>query len=73
MDRDWVIARIEAMIEEIVDGLLEDSEQLSFTLKTRNGITRRKPQADATGSLPPAKSRDITFPGSTVQEAWRFS
>jgi meiotic recombination protein SPO11 len=72
-DRNWVIARIEALIGGIVDGLLEDSEQLSITLRTRNGIIRRMPQGNATGSLMPAKSREITFPGSTVQEAWRFS
>jgi meiotic recombination protein SPO11 len=72
-DRNWIIARIEGLIEGIVDGLLEDTEQLSITLRSRNGITRRKAQVDATGSLMPAKSREITFPGSTVQEAWRFS
>ncbi|KAF2789689.1 DNA topoisomerase IV, alpha subunit [Melanomma pulvis-pyrius CBS 109.77] len=61
------------MIERIVDGLLDDREQLSITLKTRNGVTRRGAHPNASGTVPPAKTRDITFPGSTVQEAWRFT
>jgi len=62
------------MLEIIVDGLLEDSEQLSITLKTRSGISRRKQNTtQASHTIPSAKTREINFPGSNVQEAWRFS
>jgi len=61
------------MIERILDDLLNERKQLSITLKMRNSINRRQPQADATKALPPAKTREITFPGNTVQEARKFS
>jgi meiotic recombination protein SPO11 len=69
-----VIARIEAMLERIVDGLLEESEALTITLKTRVGLSRRRVNGtQADGKLPEAKQRDISFPGATAQEAWNFS
>ncbi|KAF3034495.1 hypothetical protein E8E12_003991 [Didymella heteroderae] len=73
-DRHWVIARLEAMLEKIVDGLLEESERLTFTLKSRAGISRRQPVTnDRAGSLPAQKVRQISFPGNTAQEAWNFT
>ncbi|KZM27096.1 ATP binding [Ascochyta rabiei] len=56
-DRHWVISRLEAMLERIVDGLLEGSEKLTFTLKSRTGISRRQPHArDESHTIPAAKS-----------------
>ncbi|KAF2702997.1 meiosis-specific topoisomerase Spo11 [Pleomassaria siparia CBS 279.74] len=72
-DRDWVIARIEGMFERIVDSLIDGNGQLAITLKTRAGISRRKPHTRNVESLPPAKIREINFPGSNEQEAWRFT
>ena len=73
-DRLWVIARIEAMLERIVDGLLEESAALTITLKSRAGLSRRPAKGSKQeGRLQEPKLRDINFPGATVQEAWNFS
>jgi meiotic recombination protein SPO11 len=62
------------MLEKIVDGLLEDRERLTFTLKSRAGISRRRPvPEDCAGSTPATRVRQISFPGSTAQEAWNFT
>jgi hypothetical protein len=69
-----VIARIEAMIEKIVDGLLEEHEVITITLKSRAALSRRRVTAaegDARTLEP--KERDINFPGASAQEAWNFS
>jgi meiotic recombination protein SPO11 len=72
--RDWVIARIEAMLERIVDGLLEDSEALTITLKSRAALSRRRiVVANGDGRVPEPKERDLNFPGATAQEAWNFT
>jgi meiotic recombination protein SPO11 len=72
--RDWVISRVEAIIERLVDGLLEEGKELSITLKTRAGTChRKKGSAGNQRDLLPAKSRRINFPGGSAQEAWRFS
>jgi meiotic recombination protein SPO11 len=72
--RLWVIARIEAMLERIVDGLLHESETLTITLKSRTGLSRRRGNAnDNDGQVPAPKQRDLNFPGATTQEAWNFS
>ena len=73
--RDWVIARIEAIFEGIVDALAEEKTKLSITLSTRSGTAGRK--LDSTNGIVMTSTglltREITFPGSTAQEAWRFS
>jgi meiotic recombination protein SPO11 len=73
--RAWVIARIEEMLERIVDNLLQEGEPLSITLNSRSGLTRRSTSAQirATTSPPAPKRVDITFPGATAHEAWKFS
>ncbi|KAH7413687.1 hypothetical protein DE146DRAFT_626820 [Phaeosphaeria sp. MPI-PUGE-AT-0046c] len=73
-DRFWVIARIEAMLERLVDGLLEESAALTITLKSRANLSRRRGKAEfQDGRLPEPKQRNINFPGTTAQEAWNFS
>ncbi|RAR04118.1 meiosis-specific topoisomerase spo11 [Stemphylium lycopersici] len=73
-DRHWVIARIEAMLERIVDGLLEGHESLTITLKSRSTLSRRRiTAAEGDGPIPPPKERDINFPGANAQEAWSFN
>lgn len=62
------------MLENIVDGLLDGGERLTFTLKSRAGISRRQPVAkDVASSIPASRVRQISFPGSTAQEAWNFT
>jgi meiotic recombination protein SPO11 len=73
-DREWVIARIESMFEKMLDALIDDNEELSFDLSTRAGTTRRKRNLDGGElSIPPTRSRKVTFPGANAQEAWRFT
>ncbi|KAF1848071.1 DNA topoisomerase IV, alpha subunit [Cucurbitaria berberidis CBS 394.84] len=73
-DRHWVIARVEAMLERIVDGLLEESESLTITLKSRASLSRRRTNVlDSNGPPPEPKERDISFPGASAQEAWNFT
>ncbi|OCL06949.1 DNA topoisomerase IV, alpha subunit [Glonium stellatum] len=74
-DRDWVIARIESIFEGIVDALLEKKTKLSITLSCRSGTAGRTFDS-ANGIVTTAtglQTREITFPGSTAQEAWRFT
>ncbi|KAJ5060945.1 hypothetical protein J3E74DRAFT_474080 [Bipolaris maydis] len=72
--RYWVIARIEAMLERIIDGLLGQHESLTITLKSRAAFSRRNaPSNEGDESIPKPKERDINFPGANAQEAWKFS
>jgi meiotic recombination protein SPO11 len=74
LERNWVIARLETMLEGIVDGLLVGDDDLSITLKSRAGVTRRGKNIEKEKrSIPPAKTRKVNFPGANAQEAWRFS
>jgi meiotic recombination protein SPO11 len=60
------------MLEHIIDGLLEEADKLTITLRSRAGPIRR--QANSSGkSGPSTKVRKISFPGSNAQEAWNFS
>ena len=70
-----MIARIEAMLETIVDALLEEHEALTITLKSRAALSRRRTTTvgDGQGLVPKPKERDINFPGVNAQEAWNFS
>jgi len=62
------------MLERIVDALLEESEVLTITLKSRASLSRRSAKdPKARGMTPQAKERDVNFPGATAQEAWNFS
>ena len=61
------------MLERIVDGLLEENESLTITLKSRAAPSRRRANAlDGDGHPPEPKQRDISFPGASTQEAWNF-
>lgn len=72
--RFWVVARIEEMLERIVDALLEESDSFTITLKSRASLSRRRSKAvDDKRKVPEPKQRNISFPGSTAQEAWNFS
>ena len=70
-----MIACIEAMLETIVDALLEEHEALTITLKSRAALSRRRTAVTSDGSamIPEPKERNINFPGASAQEAWNFS
>ncbi|KAL1799060.1 hypothetical protein ACET3X_003097 [Alternaria dauci] len=74
-DRHWVIARVEAMLEMIVDALLDEHEALTITLKSRAALSRRRmaTSSDGRAIIPEPKERDINFPGASAQEAWNFT
>ncbi|KAH6638757.1 Spo11/DNA topoisomerase VI subunit A [Boeremia exigua] len=70
----WVIACLESMLRKIMEGLLEESERLTFTLKSRASIPRRRSTTKGVpGTTPAPKIRQISFPGNTPQEAWNFT
>lgn len=70
--RDWVIARIESIIENIVEALLDGKNEISIILKTssENAV---KPSLNNGEYNRNQKARSIRFPGGSIQEAWRFS
>lgn len=70
-----MIARIEAMLETIVDALLEEHEALTITLMSRAALSRRRTTATGDGQVlvPEPKVRSVNFPGTSAQEAWNFS
>ncbi|KAF2815982.1 DNA topoisomerase IV, alpha subunit [Mytilinidion resinicola] len=74
-NRDWVIKKIELIFESIVDALLEKKDKLYISLKTRSGSKGRRidPANGIVTSEDGLQTRIITFPGSTAQEAWRFT
>lgn len=68
------MARIESMLERIVDGLLEEHESLTITLKSRSYLSRRSAiGTEGREPIPKPKERDINFPGANAQEAWNFT
>ncbi|KAJ4346746.1 endodeoxyribonuclease [Didymosphaeria variabile] len=72
--RDWVIGRIESMLERIVDGLLTESEQLTISLKTCSRLSRRElGPAQDTGTIPTPKDIQLSYPGNNAQDARRFT
>ncbi|WPH03730.1 meiosis-specific topoisomerase Spo11/meiotic recombination protein spo11 [Acrodontium crateriforme] len=63
-----VKAKIEAIFDEMLDALLHKQDQLSLTLKVRR---RQRAQQHSTANE--VREKQITFPGKTPEEAWRFS
>ncbi|CAK4016770.1 Meiotic recombination SPO11 [Lecanosticta acicola] len=55
-----VIDKIEDMLEPIVDAMLNEKDQYSITLRTRN-------RTSSSGT------RQLRFPAKTADEAWRFA
>jgi hypothetical protein len=72
-DNDHVLRSIERIFEDIAAGLLRE-ETLTIPLSTPCK-TRASPHTAAAGEPLSARSRtrQICFPGKSVQEAWRFS
>ena len=70
-----VISKIEAIFESLADGILEERGTLSIPLRRRASKPKAVPSPQGGNGtrfeLP--KPKDVFFPGSTPQEAWRFS
>ncbi|KXS98678.1 hypothetical protein AC578_1264 [Pseudocercospora eumusae] len=70
-----VIDKIEAVMEQMVDALLNDKTEISITLKTRSATSTKKSSKHANAgprnATPP--SRTLRFPGKSEDEAWRFA
>lgn len=57
-----------------MDGILNEDQSLSITLKSRATTSRRRSKGLRKDEVPQqARSREITFPGTTAQEAWNFA
>lgn len=81
MLRDWTnplrgstaIDLIEKVLESIVDGLLNDKNEIGITLKSRRQISRRKsPSNVQMANESETPTRRLCFPGKTADDAWRF-
>lgn len=69
-----VIDKIEAVMEQMVDALLNDKTEISITVKTRRATSTTKSSKHANGGPrdATAPSRTLRFPGKSEDEAWRF-
>ncbi|KAL9580489.1 MAG: hypothetical protein Q9212_004468 [Teloschistes hypoglaucus] len=65
------VQNLEAMVDKIIRGLQDQDENISITLKTK----RRSGTAASLSSQAPSSRThyQLSFPGNTPQEAWRFS
>lgn len=70
-----VISQIEAIMESLADGILEDGGSLAIPLRTRASRpkVRTTPATDTEVAHGIHRPKDVCFPGSTPREAWRFS
>lgn len=59
-----VIDKIEDVFEQMTDAMLNEKSEISITLKTRRRVATDEPREDRT--------KRLTFPGKTANEAWRF-
>lgn len=74
--KDDVIARIETILEAMVDVLLKEGDKLIIPLASRTSTPA--PSLDDSGEpdvmiTAVRQVKEITFPGKTAQEAWRFT
>ncbi|TKA79858.1 hypothetical protein B0A49_01566, partial [Cryomyces minteri] len=74
-DREFVLCKIESIFEKIADVLLNGGDRLIIPLKIRSAISGRGFDGESriVTSESSIRTRDITFPGSTAQEAWKFT
>ncbi|KAF7195837.1 Meiotic recombination protein rec12 [Pseudocercospora fuligena] len=70
-----VIDKIEAVMEQMVDALLNDKTEISVTLRTRRATSTNKSTKPANSGLrdATAPSRTLHFPGKSEDEAWRVA
>ncbi|KAI9887380.1 MAG: hypothetical protein M1823_000805 [Watsoniomyces obsoletus] len=73
--RQAVILGIENLVQTVVEALLADEEKLSIRLSSKQGTIAGAPHASP-GTIPGMsgqRDREISFPGGTPREAWRFT
>ncbi|KAF2230216.1 DNA topoisomerase IV, alpha subunit [Viridothelium virens] len=73
-DRYYVITKIESIFEGVVDALLDYEERMILSMCSRKNLSRSGSRNDMHD--PESKldgSKEISFPGRTAQEAWRFT
>lgn len=68
-----IIAKLEDILETVVDCLLAE-KPLVIRLKTRSKSTRQilDPVTGVLKNEEPADAREISWPGKTQREAWKF-
>lgn len=73
---DSVIVKIERIFESFVDVMLEDRQGgLTIPIKTTHRASKHHtidPKTGAIRSNPNIQPVDVSFPGRTPDEAWRF-
>lgn len=67
-----VIDKIEDVFEQVTDALLNDRNEISITLKSRKPANRSKADIEGDESDVLCRTKQISFPGKTEDEAWRF-
>ena len=74
-NREWVIAAVESVFEQIVDGILEDDKKLTIAMRSRGRVAGQAFDHETRFIRPTTmnRTRGISFPGSTPKEAWNFS
>jgi hypothetical protein len=66
-----VIDKIEEVFERVTDALLNDRNEISITLKPRRPT--KESAIDITDDREgDGRTRQISFPGKTEEEAWKF-
>ena len=71
-DTTETIAKVERVVESIVDGLLNNNDELSIAIKVKKSRTAIRTGVKSEIE-PVTEFRKVTFPGRTGHEAWRFS
>jgi hypothetical protein len=70
-----VISKIEDILQQMVDCIIDERKELVLHLKSRtgSGVVFLDAASGAIKSSATMEARPIRFPGKTAQEAWKFS
>lgn len=70
-----VISKIEDILQQVVDCILDEKKELVLHLKPRirSGYEALDAHTGAIKASSKTEARTIKFPGRTAQEAWKFS
>lgn len=75
MQSGSIISKIEDILQQMVDCIIDEKKELVLHLKPRirSGTEVLDAASGAIKSSATTKARTIRFPGRTAQEAWKFS